>query len=139
MVTIAGMRRPKPSTMFEARPSPRGKRVLIVEDDAMIRMLLEDMLGELGYIIAAEAARIDEALDAVKTGEFDLAILDINISGESISPVAEVLAARGTPFVLATGYAERGLPDLYRDCPTLKKPFAIDSLERMLQSLIESK
>jgi CheY-like chemotaxis protein len=139
MVTIAGMRRPKPSKMFEVRPPPHGKRVLVVEDDAMIRMLLDDMLGELGYIVAAEAAHIDEAIEAVKTGEFDLAILDINVSGESISPVAEALAARGTPFVLATGYAEHGLPELYRDCPTLEKPFAIDGLERILQSLIESK
>src|SRR5215831_3045401 len=135
------MSRPSPRKMFEARlpHPPRGKRVLVVDDEPMIRMLLEDMLGELGYIIAAQAARIDQALEAVKTGEFDLAILDINLSGESISPVAEALVARGTPFVLATGYAEDQLPELHRHHPTLKKPFQIDSLERMLESLIESK
>jgi CheY-like chemotaxis protein len=133
------MRTSNPGKMFEGRLPPCGKRVLLVEDEPMIRMLLEDMLGELGYILAAEAARIDQALEAVKTGEFDMAILDVNLSGESISPVAEALVARGTPFVLATGYAEDGLPELHRDRPTLKKPFQIDSLERALQSLIESK
>jgi CheY-like chemotaxis protein len=120
-------------------PPLRGKRVLVVEDDAMVCIMLEDMLGELGYIIAAQAARIDGALEAVRTGEFDLAILDINIGGEAISPVAEALAARGTPFVLATGDDERGLPELYRDRPMLAKPFRIDSLERMLQSVTNSK
>lgn len=130
------MRRSNPGKSFEARPPPRGKRVLVVDDEPMIRMLLEDMLGELGYILAAEASRIDQALEAAKTGEFDLAIIDINLSGVSISPVAEALVARGTPFVLATGYAEDEVPELYRDRPMLKKPFQIDSLERVLQSLI---
>jgi DNA-binding NarL/FixJ family response regulator len=95
--------------------------------------------GELGYIIAAEAARIDGALEALRTGEFDLAILDINVGGKAISPVAEALAARGTPFVLTTGQAERDLPELYRDRPILAKPFRLDSLERMLQSVTDSK
>jgi CheY-like chemotaxis protein len=116
---------------------PRGKRVLIVEDELMIRMLLEDMLGELGYTIAAQAARVDEALQAARTAEFDLAILDVNLDGEPISPVADALAARGTPFIFATGYGERDLPEPYRDRPTLKKPFQMDSLERVLQSTLE--
>src|SRR3954464_6404975 len=64
------------------------KRVLVVEDELMIRMLLEDMLEQLGYTIAAEAGRIDEALDAAKTGEFDLAILDVNLNGQTSGPVA---------------------------------------------------
>src|SRR3954470_11602529 len=115
------------------------KRVLVVEDELMIRMLLEDMLGELGYTIAAEAARLDEALDAAKNGQFDLAILDVNLNGQTIVPVAEALAARGTPFVFATGYGERGLPDAYRDRPTLKKPFQMDGLSRMLESALTSK
>jgi CheY-like chemotaxis protein len=116
---------------------PRGKRVLIVEDELMIRMLLEDMLRELGYTIAAQAARVHEALQAASTAEFDLAILDVNLDGEPISPVADALAARGTPFIFATGYGERGLPEPYRDRPTLRKPFQMDSLERVLQSTLE--
>lgn len=139
MKSAARSRHRKPRKIFEARPPPCGKRVLVVEDDAMVCIMLEDMLGELGYIIAAQAARIDGALEALRTGEFDLAILDINVGGEAISPVAEALAARGTPFVLATGDDERGLPELYRDRPMLAKPFRIDRLERMLQSVTDSK
>ena len=123
--------------MSEARPLPQGKRILVVEDELMIRMLLEDMLGELGYVVAAEAARIDEALDAAKNAAFDVAILDVNLNGEPILPVADALAARGTPFVFATGYGERGLPEAYRDRPTLKKPFQIEGLEQMLQSALQ--
>ena len=111
-------------------------RILVVEDELMIRMLLEDMLGELGHTIAVAAARIDEALEAAKTAEFDLAILDVNLDGEPVSPVADALAARGTPFVFATGYGERGLPEPYRDRPMLKKPFQMDGLKEMLQNAL---
>jgi CheY-like chemotaxis protein len=110
-------------------------RILVVEDELMIRMLLEDMLGELGHTIAAAAARIDEALEAAKTADFDLAILDVNLNGEPISPVADALVARGVPFVFATGYGEHGLPQPYRDRPTLKKPFQLEGLEQMLLSV----
>jgi len=90
----------------EAQPPTQAKRILVVEDEVMIAMLLEDMPGELGYTVAAEAARIDEALEATKNAEFDLAILDANLNGQPVSPVADALVARGTPFVFATGYGE---------------------------------
>jgi CheY-like chemotaxis protein len=112
-------------------------RILVVEDELMIRMLLEDMLGELGHTIAVAAARIDEALEAAKTADFDLAILDVNLNGEPISPVADALVARGVPFVFATGYGEHGLPAPYRDRPTLKKPFQLEGLEQMLLSVVK--
>ncbi len=113
------------------------KRILVVEDELMIRMLLEDMLGELGYTVAAEAARIEEALEAAKNADFDIAILDVNLNGQPISPVADALVARGMPFVFATGYGERGLPEAYRDRPTLKKPFQMDGLKQMLQTALD--
>jgi CheY-like chemotaxis protein len=112
-------------------------RILVVEDELMIRMLLEDMLGELGHTIAVAAARIDEALEAAKTADFDLAILDVNLNGEPISPVADALVARGVPFVFATGYGEHGLPAPYRDRPTLKKPFQLEGLEQMLLTVVK--
>ena len=112
-------------------------RILVVEDELMIRMLLEDMLGELGYTVAAEAARIEEALEAAKNADFDIAILDVNLNGQPISPVADALVARGMPFVFATGYGERGLPEPYRDRPTLKKPFQMDGLKQMLQTALD--
>ena len=121
----------------EVQPATQAKRILVVEDEVMIRMLLEDMLGELGYIVAAQAARIDEALEATKNADFDLAILDGNLNGEPVSPVADALVARGMPFVFATGYDDRGLPKPYRDRPTLKKPFQMEALKRMLQSALD--
>ena len=125
--------------MSESRSPPTGKRVLVVEDELMIRMLLADMLEELGYTIAAEAGRLDEALEAAKTAEFDLAILDVNLNNEPVSPVADALVARGLPFVFATGYGEHGLPEPYRDRPALKKPFQVDGLERMLRRALEGR
>jgi CheY-like chemotaxis protein len=125
------------TSAMPVRPPAPAKRVLVVEDELMIRMLLEDMLGELGYTVAAEAGRLDEALEATKTAEFDLAILDVNLDGQPISPVADALVARGTPFVFATGYGERGLPEPYRDRPMLKKPFQIEGLKQMLESALE--
>jgi CheY-like chemotaxis protein len=112
------------------------KRILVVEDELMIRMLLEDMLGELGYTVTAEAGRLEEALQAAKTADFDVAILDVNLDGEPVSPVADALVARGTPFVFATGYGERGLPEPYRDRPMLKKPFQMEGLKEMLQTAL---
>jgi CheY-like chemotaxis protein len=122
----------------QAQSTMPAKRVLVVEEELMIRMLLEDMLSELGYTVAAEAARIDEALEAAKSADFDLAILDVNLDGQPISPVVDALVARGTPFVFATGYGERGLPERYRDRPTLKKPFQMEGLQRMLQNALEA-
>ena len=123
--------------MATERPA-KAKRILVVEDELMIRMLLEDMLGELGYTVAAEAARIEEALEAAKTADFDIAILDVNLNGQPVSPVADALVARGTPFVFATGYGERGLPEPYRDRPTLKKPFQLEGLKQMLENALEN-
>jgi CheY-like chemotaxis protein len=113
---------------------PARKRILVVEDEAMVRMLLVDMLSDLGYTIAVEAARLEEALQAATSADFDLAILDVDLNGEPSAPVAEALVARGTPFVFATGYGERGLPGEYRDRPVVRKPFRMDELKRMLDS-----
>ncbi|MFL6798978.1 MAG: response regulator [Xanthobacteraceae bacterium] len=116
---------------------PNGKHILIVEDELMIRMLLEDMLDELGYTVGAEAGRLDEALSAVANKSFDVAILDVDLGGHPIVPVADALASRGTPFVFATGYGERGLPEPYRDRPILKKPFQIEGLKRALEAALK--
>ena len=120
----------------EARPAQPPSRVLIVEDELMIRILLEDMLRDLGYAIAGEAGRVEEALDADNKVDFDLAILDVNLNGEPVLPVADALAARGTPFVFATGYGDGGLPEAHRTRPMLKKPFEVDALKRVLESTV---
>ena len=107
-------------------------KLLVVEDDVLIRTLLADMLCEIGYTVAAEAASIDEALEATRKTDFDLAILDANLEGRSVSPVADALVARDIGFVFVTGYGDHELP-AYRDRPTLRKPFQMDALERALQ------
>ena len=118
----------------EAQPAKQTK-LLVVEDDAMIGMLLADMLCELGYTVAAEAASIDEALEAARKTDFDLAILDADLQGRSVSPVADALVARDIRFVFLTGYGDHGLP-AYRDRPTLNKPFQIDALKRVCKSAL---
>jgi CheY-like chemotaxis protein len=119
--------------------APAGKRILIVEDEPMIRMLLADMLVELGYTIAAEAGRIEEALAAATTLNFDLAILDVNLNGETIAPVAAVLVARGLPFVFATGYGLDDLPDGFRERPALRKPYQMVDLQATMESALVGK
>ena len=111
------------------------RRVLVVEDEILIGMLLEDMLSDLGYDIAATASRIEEATALAKDGQFDAAILYVNLNGQEVYPVAEILASRGIPFVFATGYGERGLPPAYQQRPTLQKPFQQETLDRQLAAL----
>ena len=115
---------------------PPGGSVFLVEDEVMIRMMVADMLEELGFSIAAEAGEINEAIRLAQSTHFDLAILDVNVNGKVISPVAEAVQLRNRPFVFATGYGERGLPENYRGRPVLQKPFAKDDLERVLQKLV---
>jgi CheY-like chemotaxis protein len=112
--------------------SLQGRRVLIVEDELMIRMLLEDMLSDFGCVLAAEAGTIESALAAVRETQFDVAVLDVNVEGALITPVAAALAARGVPFVFATGYGARGLPEGFTDRPVVQKPFETVALEKAL-------
>jgi CheY-like chemotaxis protein len=111
-------------------PIPR--RVLIVEDEVLISMLIEDALADLGIEVAGVASTLEEALTHAEAGNFDCAILDLHIKGKDIFPVAEALAARGVPFVFATGYGQRGVPEKYRERPVLQKPFMAPELERAL-------
>ena len=107
---------------------PPGGSVFLVEDEVMIRMMVADMLEELGYSVAAEAGEIGEAVRLAQSTEFDLAILDVNVNGKVISPVAELIKARNRPFIFATGYGSSGLPEEYRDRPALQKPFQLETL-----------
>jgi CheY-like chemotaxis protein len=118
--------------MGQGNSAAERKRVLVIEDELMIRMLLQDMLDDLGHTLAGEAGRIDEAVMLAKQAEFDVAILDVNLNGEPISPVVEILVERGLPFVFATGYGQRGVPEPYRRTPTLQKPFQADALAQAL-------
>lgn len=103
--------------------SALGLRVLLVEDEIVIAILLEDMLAELGHTVIGPVARIDKAVEMAQGETLDLAILDVNLDGKEIYPVAEVLDARGIPFLFSTGYGNGGLRALYRNRPILSKPF----------------
>ena len=112
-----------------------GRRVLVVEDEPMIRLLLDDMLTDIGYTMAAEAGRVDEAVSVAKEAEFDVAILDVNLNGQPITPVVDVLVERGVPFVFVSGYARRGIPEEHSNAPLLQKPFQAEGLARALATL----
>ena len=111
-------------------------RLLVVEDEYLIRMLLEDMLAELGYDVAAAVGTMAEASELAAHGDFNAAILDVNLDGEKIYPVADILAARGLPYVFVTGYGERSLPEPYRNRPALQKPFQAEQLKAALAGLL---
>jgi|SRR3974390_963675 CheY-like chemotaxis protein len=117
---------------------PQGGSVFLVEDEVMIRMMVADMLEELGYSIAAEAGDISEAIRLAQSTDFDLAILDVNVNGKVISPVADLIQARNLPFIFATGYGSSGLPEEYRDRPSLQKPFQIETLARVIENTLKS-
>jgi CheY-like chemotaxis protein len=108
------------------------RRVLIVEDDALIAMHLEELLTALGHEVVAQAARIDMALELACKADIDFAVLDINIAGMKSFPVADILHQRGVPFAFATGYGAEGLMDGYRDFPALQKPYGQEDLERTI-------
>lgn len=111
-------------------------RIFVVEDEYLIRMLLEDMLTDLGHTIAAAVGTIAEAKELAQSADFNAAILDVNLDGEQIFPVAEILAARGLPFVFVTGYGEGSLPENFRGRPALQKPFQASKLESALATLL---
>ena len=112
------------------------RRVLVVEDEYLIRMLLEDMLAELGYDVVAAVGTIAEAREQAAKGEFGAAVLDVNLDGQEIYPIADLLAERSLPFVFVTGYGERSLPDRYRGRPALQKPFQAEQLDAALSGLL---
>jgi CheY-like chemotaxis protein len=109
-----------------------GLRILVVEDEAAISLLLEDMLLDFGCEVIGPAARLSAALEAVEREAVDLAILDVNVAGEPIYPVAEALVQRRVPFVFSTGYGSAGIKDAFRDRPVLQKPFAQHDLKQKL-------
>ncbi len=111
-----------------------GLRVLIVEDETLISMLMEVYLEQLGCSVVGSASRLDEAVEMAGRLEMDAAVLDVNLAGKMSYPVAEVLRARGVPFVFATGYGLGGLPDRMHGVPVVPKPFRRDHIEQALYS-----
>jgi CheY-like chemotaxis protein len=117
----------------------QGAALFLVEDDVLIRMMIAGMVEELGHRVAAEAGTIHAAEPLARTAEFDLGILDINIGGLNIAPIAEIIAARDLPFLFISGYGPAGRPDLFRDRPVLQKPFLISSFAAMIDAALRDK
>jgi CheY-like chemotaxis protein len=115
-----------------ARAKGGPDRILVVEDEAIVAMLLEDMLAELGYEVVGPVTRLDRALDLARGALIDAAVLDVNVNGNDSYAVADALRARAIPFVFATGYGTKELAERFRDSPITQKPFHRDDLERAL-------
>ena len=113
---------------------PKGCSVFLVEDETLIRMMVADMLAELGCHVAAEAGHIDAAIKLARSTKFDLAILDVNVNGELIFPVAEAVKARNRPIIFATGYGS--LPEEYQKHPRLQKPFELEALAQAIDETL---
>ena len=113
----------------------KGLRVLVVEDEMMVSMLIEDMLSELGCEVVGPASRLDEAMSLASEADLDCAVLDVNLGGQPIFPLADLLRERGRPFAFATGYGDAGLRDVDKGSPVLQKPFREGDLARVLGEL----
>lgn len=114
----------------------QGSRVLVIEDEALVGMLLEDMLQDLGCASVELVSRFDEGLKAADSGDFDVAVLDVNLDGVISFPIAERLIARNIPLVFSTGYGSLGMDPSYAHIPTLQKPFFFGDLERAIQQAL---
>lgn len=114
-----------------------GKRVLIVEDEALIAFMVADMLTEAGATVIGPAVNIEQGLDLAANAAIDVATLDVNVRGERIDPVAEALDRRGVPYLLASGYTERP-PNLRPSVIILNKPYVESVLIGSLVSLLAS-
>jgi DNA-binding response OmpR family regulator len=112
-----------------------GCRILIVEDEMMIAMFLEEALKELGCRVIGPVSKLSDAVRLAREEAMDAAVLDVNIRGGQVFEAAELLIARGIPFVLASGYSDWILPEAMQGKPRLTKPFTMQELERKVREL----
>jgi CheY-like chemotaxis protein len=115
------------------------RRILIVEDESLVAMLLETILEDMGCTTVGPVSNIDEALALLASDEADTldgALLDVNVAGREVFPVADLLKARGVPFVFSTGYGQGGLPDEWRTHATIQKPFTEAAVQQALMAAL---
>lgn len=115
----------------------KGLRILVVEDEAPIALQVEDMLVESECEVVGPASRVTQALRLIDERPVDAAVLDLNIAGDLVYPVAEALEKRGLPYIFATGYAASSLTEPYRTRPVLQKPFSRRQLLQAMQEALE--
>ncbi|MCX7365763.1 MAG: response regulator [Alphaproteobacteria bacterium] len=109
----------------------------MVEDEFLVSMLVESIVGDLGATIVGPYSRLADGLAAARTENFDGAILDLNLRGEAAEPLADLLMGRGVPFLFVTGYQRDGIDRRYASIPVLQKPIDAEALKRILTSLVE--
>lgn len=109
-----------------------GVRVLIVEDEFIVAMMIEDTLKALGCEIVSSASRVAQAREIASTADIDVAVLDVNLAGAPVFAVAEVLRERRIPFLFSTGYGAGSVPDAFSDCEVMDKPFSDRDLRQKL-------
>jgi CheY-like chemotaxis protein len=119
---------------YEARPHRLS--VFLVEDETLIQMMIAEMIEELGHTVTAQASDLTQALSLAQTADFDVAILDVNLSGQRIDPVAEALSQRNLPFIFASGYGKGGLTERFRGRPALQKPFILSQLAEAIETAL---
>lgn len=113
----------------------KGLRILLVEDEFLVAMDIADMLAELGCQVLGPVGERARALDMAQSEDLDGAVLDVNLRGEPVTPVADALKRRGIPFVLSTGYGASGLPAEHATAPRLTKPFERADVAKILEEL----
>lgn len=109
-------------------------RILLIEDEVVIAMTAEDMLEEMGCHVAAQASSFNDAMAQAIAGDFDLALLDINLNGTMSLPIAHKLREAGKPFVFTTGYGNVGIEDEFGDVTVVTKPYTIRSLSSAIKA-----
>jgi len=112
------------------------RSILIVEDEPLIAMMLEDFVLSLGHEVSGNCDSVEAALKEVENGTFDLAILDVNLKGENVWPVAAALRSKGTPFVLASGGHVDPPPAEFRNVPMIEKPYTIDRVTPIIDAVL---
>lgn len=120
----------------EAASRLTGKKVLVVEDETLISMLFEDILSDLRCEVVGPALNLRQATELATSADIDLAVLDVNLAGDPIWPVAEILAGRNVPLVFSSGYGSSSLPERWRSFPSLPKPFTFNEVATVLNGLV---
>ncbi|MBB3656638.1 DNA-binding response OmpR family regulator [Rhizobium sp. BK650] len=113
-----------------------GLKVLVVEDEGMVALMIEDMLHDLGFKVVASVSRLADARAVAAEVEADLGVLDVNLAGEPSFSVAEILRERQIPFIFSTGYGLSGLPDEFADQPLVGKPFSTSELQQTIEAAL---
>ncbi len=119
----------------QRRSDLAGLKILLVEDEFFVAVFIENILRDLGCTVVGPSAGVAEAIGTVAAESFDAAVLDINLDGEYVYPVADLLLEIGTPFVFSTGYAALDLPERYRRFRRVRKPFNVETLKREILAL----